>query len=208
MAEFKQIGELMPKALEALIPSTQERPISTKALDELSDFQTFDDPKLTRMRDETARFLTAYRARSRPYWLSLLGPSGIGKSYLAKMAFNGSVYPWYEVMSWIRGDDRKGHDKFLDLALSRHFDAYEGKYTYDKSIVVLDDIGAEYVTDYSKSKLCEFLDRREQKWTMLTANMSIAQIGHLLDPRIASRMLRHDSVVVEVDLPDFSLREK
>lgn len=138
-------------------------------------------------------------AESPPYWLSLLGNSGAGKTFLVKQ-MGLTIYPWYEVANWARtqektkaGYDRPPVEKFLELA--------QAKYP-----VVLDDIGSEYVTDFTKCKLLEFLNRREDKWTIITANMSLEQISKELDPRIASRMLRHDSVVIEVDVPDFNLR--
>jgi hypothetical protein len=52
------------------------------------------------------------------------------------------------------------------------------------------------------------LSERVGHWTVVTANLPLADIGDRIDVRIASRMLRDDSQVVDVDVPDFSIREK
>jgi hypothetical protein len=88
---------------------------------------------------------------------------------------------------------------------------------------ILDKIGGEVDLDFmetetkseatvprhgmSASKLYDVLESRLGKWTVLTANVSLSQIGELLDPRIASRMIRNNSVVVDVNLPDWNLRD-
>ncbi len=151
------------------------------------------------MKLETARFITAYKNHDEPYWLSLLGNSGTGKTFLAELSFD-TIHPWYEVLAWARnrdmtlaGYERPPKEKFLDLAFRNY-------------MVVIDDIGSEYTTDFARSKLYEFLNRRDRKWTMITANLSLEQIATKLDERIASRMMRHNSVVVEVDTKDYSLR--
>lgn len=102
----------------------------------------------------------------------------------------GIFLKWTKVARWIREGE---HRLFYDLC-------------NEKRCVVLDDIGSEYGTDYTRSKLYEFLSEREGKWTVITANLSLEQIGEKMDTRIASRMIRGDSVVVDVNVPDFNLR--
>ena len=73
---------------------------------------------------------------------------------------------------------------------------------------VLDDIISEYEKhrSLSASKLYGIFESRLNKWTVITANASLEQIGDILDPRIASRMIRGGSTIVDVDLPDWNLR--
>ncbi len=73
---------------------------------------------------------------------------------------------------------------------------------------VVDDIGAEDPTGFSKSKLDDLCNRRLGKWTVFTANLTLEQIADHLDQRIASRMVRDGNITVEVDTLDFSLRSR
>jgi DNA replication protein DnaC len=151
--------------------------------------------------------------RTPPYWLSLLGTSGAGKTMLAKIVSrlfrcnkkgaivsetpsriwyaSGGFIKWATLVQWIREGDWRA---FNDVS--------------DDWFVCVDDIGAEHATDLSRSKLYEMFDRGESKWRIWTGNLSLAQIDQRIDPRISSRMLRNSGVVVDVDVPDFNLRTK
>jgi len=71
----------------------------------------------------------------------------------------------------------------------------------------LDDIGADYGRnrELSSSKLYDILSARQNRFTVITANLTLEEVGKSMDVRIASRLLRNDSVVVDVDAPDFNL---
>lgn len=58
------------------------------------------------------------------------------------------------------------------------------------SILVLDDLASDYLPDIAKGKLNRFVDRRESNDlpTIVTSNVSLDDIGTLVDPRIASRL--------------------
>lgn len=103
----------------------------------------------------------------------------------------GGCKSWSVVMSDILNGDYSG---LRDLA--------------DDWFVCLDDIGAEYERnrELSVSKLYEVLNRRDRKFTIVTANLSLEDINKKMDARIASRLLRHGNVVVDVIAPDFNLR--
>lgn len=77
----------------------------------------------------------------------------------------------------------------------------------EPEMCVIDDVGAEH--DPSKaitSALCRVIEQRLKKWTVITSNLTLAQIGEKLDTRISSRMIRGRSVVVELNTTDFNLR--
>jgi len=89
----------------------------------------------------------------------------------------------------------------------------EGDYAFledlrEYDFFAIDDIVSEYqkLRELSASKLYDVLESRLGKWTVITANLGLEAIGNVLDPRIASRMIRNNSVVVDVDVPDFNLR--
>lgn len=163
-----------------------------KALDALSDFQTLNDPQLEEMKRETARFITAYKRAGEKYWLTLLGSSGAGKTMLARNIHaicGGRFYSWLKIARMLREGEYRW---------------FEDLFTLD--LLIVDDAGAEYQTGFIASKLYELLSERVRRWTVLTSNLSLKAIGDL-DLRIASRMIRHNSVVVDVDVPDWNLRK-
>jgi DNA replication protein DnaC len=183
-----------PRAIGTLARPTKDVPANTLALEKLSEFQTLGEPQLKRMKLETARFITEYKRGYRPRWLSLLGTSGAGKTMLAKeirRICGGPFVTWTRVTNMLR----EGEYRWFSDLMHEH-------------IVILDDIGSEYETPFVAAKLYEFLSERVGRWTVITANLSLEDIGNRLDTRIASRMLRDNSRIVDVDVPDFNLREK
>lgn len=154
-------------------------------------------------------------ANQNPRWLSFLGLSGTGKTHLAKriaryfranlegclipgqhpdktqFRMRGGFVQWRRLANDLRDGD---HSVLRDLS--------------EDWFVALDDIGAEYrsKSDFLTAKLDELLDSRLGKWTIITANLSLAEIGEFMDVRIASRLIRGSSEVIEVDAPDYNLR--
>lgn len=57
-------------------------------------------------------------------------------------------------------------------------------------LLVIDDIGAEKVSDWSRQVFYLLIDRRyrEMKPTILTSNLSLQQIAEVIDERISSRI--------------------
>lgn len=79
----------------------------------------------------------------------------------------------------------------------------------DDWLLALDDIGAEHekLRELSASKLFAILNARQFKFTVLTANLGIEEIADKLDPRIASRLLRHGGVVIDTTgIEDWNMR--
>jgi len=194
-----------------MTPSTPENPVNIEDWEKwFPEFETRGDPQLEKMKQESLRFgreafdwQSCRTTRDNPYptrksefkprWLSLLGTSGTGKTMLARQVGRRLGYSVFKLWLDIAASVRAGnHQEFLDLC--------------DKDILIVDDVFSEYRTEYSDAKLCEFFIRREYKWTMITANVSMEAIAEKYDQRIASRMIRHSSVVVDVDLPDWNLR--
>lgn len=78
----------------------------------------------------------------------------------------------------------------------------------DDWFVVLDDIGTAHdPSGFIASALDRILNSRLRRWTVITCNLSLKEIAAKIDARIASRMIRDDSVVIELaGLPDFNTR--
>lgn len=65
----------------------------------------------------------------------------------------------------------------------------------NKDILILDDLGAENITDESINTIYNILENREyvqeSKRTIITSNLSLKIVDKKLDPRIASRITRN-----------------
>lgn len=163
---------------------------------------------LEAMVNESRAFCAELKANKRPRWLSLLGNSGTGKTFLAEKIYQQC---------------RSAPHLFQDLAYDQHADvlvywpevaeALQNGVRYDMRAIatarfaVIDDIGAVLdKTGFVTNKLSIILGQRVKRWTVLTANMSSQQIGVQLDTRIASRLFRDGSRVLDIDAPDYSTR--
>jgi DNA replication protein DnaC len=70
-------------------------------------------------------------------------------------------------------------------------------------LLILDDLGAEKTTEWAESILYLIIDRRnrDKMWTIITSNLSLAEIEQSLGARIASRLA--DMKVINIKLPDY-----
>jgi DNA replication protein DnaC len=100
---------------------------------------------------------------------------------------------WPELLNELR--DGKAYERVSDMAKKW-------------PLLVLDEIGASRdTTGYAGEQLYTLLARREKKWTVITTNLSMQELG-VLDNRIASRCFRNDGIVVETNTVDFNQRPK
>jgi DNA replication protein DnaC len=74
----------------------------------------------------------------------------------------------------------------------------------EQSLLVLDDIGAEHdPSGIGREKLYYILERRAQKWTVLTTNCPPLEWETKFESRIASRFLRNCISVDLSEVPDY-----
>ena len=178
------------------------------------EFDPCNDPQLEAMLEQAAVFLLDLRANRFPRWLVMLGKTGTGKTHLLKAInlifikeLEGRLIPEQDLartnyrmkggfVSWRKAADRMRNGDYDTLQMEEDY------------FVALDDIGAEYKskTDFITSKLDGILDARLGKWTVITANLMLEQIGAFLDVRIASRLMRGGSDIIEIDCIDYNLR--
>lgn len=149
----------------------------------------------------------------KPYWITFCGPSGTGKTHLAKMLYQhfmgasrfnididvanqkivgntGQICNWRKLASELKGGS---YDLIEDLC--------------EDWYVVLDDVGAAHdPSGFIASALDRIVAGRARKWTVITCNFSLDEIAKRMDERIASRLIRDGNVVVECNTADFNLR--
>ena len=79
----------------------------------------------------------------------------------------------------------------------------------DDWFLALDDVGVENekLRELGTSKLFAILNERQHKFTLLTCNYGLSEIAQRMDPRIASRLIRHGGVIVDsTGVSDFNTR--
>jgi DNA replication protein DnaC len=162
------------------------------------------DEEVERMVRVSAEWARDVRDGEKPRWLSLLGSSGTGKTHIAKALWNwlskkedfedkAEYVPQWVYWPKLVEDLRSGS------AYNRYRDMMRWKY------LVLDEVCAENQTEFSTEKLHNLLGSRVGRWTIVTSNKRAVDIA-TLDRRIASRMARGGSYVVDIRTKDYSLR--
>lgn len=133
-----------------------------------------------------------HNCRERARWLFIHGRPGAGKSHLA-----------YNSARVLREFRRKTLTKrAADIAN----DLREGNSHLMHQIwlplpfMIIDDLGSEYHTDFITTQWFDLLDARVGKWTIITSNLSPAQIGKRYDTRIQSRIEDSRNTIVDLTL--------
>ena len=82
------------------------------------------------------------------------------------------------------------------------------RYT-EKPLLVIDDLGAEKISDWSRTVGYALLDRRYRamKQTIITSNLSLKELAEKLDGRLASRIAEMGEVVKMAD-KDYRVERK
>jgi DNA replication protein DnaC len=120
----------------------------------------------------------------------LLGPTGSGKTWLAAAIVSALIQSGKTVVF------KSAADFYEDLRAafsSTNADVTEravmSKLT-GVAFVVLDDLGAGSLSDHERRSTLHLLDRRLNylRPTIVTTNLTVEQVGKLMDERIASRL--------------------
>lgn len=167
-------------------------------------------PDLKDVFPSAVQFASDVLSRAEPYWLTILGPSGIGKTFMLGQVFRflrryeaawkirtstGTRLP---SMAWL-----KPADDLTDYAAPRDYS--------HRDLCYIEDIGAGSGLDKGSGsvlagRIAELLQLRTGKWTLIDANLSREEIANKIDPRIASRLKRDGSVLLQIpdSVPDFN----
>lgn len=155
------------------------------------------------MLEEAQKFLAQLCRGAEPRWLSFVGRSGTGKTFLCNLVrefapahfknhpsfkLSGYCVKWGNLLTDLRNQDYSIHEE-------------------PRPLLFIDDIGASTDTEFASSQLFRLLNDRIGKWTLITSNLNLEGISNRIDTRIASRLLRDGNVCVEVNTLDFALRK-
>lgn len=125
--------------------------------------------------------------------LFIFGNAGTGKTYLSSCIANRalekgcSVY-YQSAFSLL--------DMFEKLKFGRYdeYDSdkaeYATKYVYDVDLLIIDDLGTEFVSSYTNAVLFDIINTRiaSGKSTVITSNFNFERIDELYGTRITSRL--------------------
>lgn len=133
---------------------------------------------------ETARVFAAAPAR----WLLLTGAYGCGKTHLALAIANQVISQGVQVLYQTAPDFLRSLRATFDRENPAKFDQVFG-FAQNVELLVLDDLGAERMTDWAAEQFFGLLDHRYLRDlpTVVVSNLSLAQIGEL-SARLGSRL--------------------
>jgi len=175
------------------------------------DFDTFGDPKLEKMLIHCAEFWASMKLKEcPPYWLSLVGGSGTGKTFLAqKLYMSAKLDRNFAKHAWMTSPVKQG--QWMDL-----FDQIIADSTILNDLAAANFLLIDELTfprnregedsEYSVGRLIQLLSHRMNKWTVITANTTARDLG-MIDARITSRMIRDGNKLVRVEAIDYWLRK-
>ncbi|NLY53606.1 MAG: ATP-binding protein [Firmicutes bacterium] len=119
--------------------------------------------------------------------LFLTGQSGLGKTFLCSAICHSlaenNIVPLYVVFSDLISDMRASFQDTGDsllLATAR-----------EVPVLILDDLGAEHVTDYAVSRLFDIVNhRRNERLPMvISSNLTLTEVATVYSERVASRII-------------------
>lgn len=168
-------------------------------------------PGLAEVPGAVARWVSDIMTHQPPRWLSLLGPSGIGKTLVLRQALEvlraaHEAGLWHIRTRTGRRGPQMAHiipaEDLQDWRAPRDYAGYDVLYIEDIGAGADGGSGAGRVL---RSRVAELLQLRGNRWTMLDANLHRGDIEQHLDGRIASRLRRDGSTCLELnaDIPDF-----
>lgn len=153
------------------------------------------DPVLTTMGVKAGDFIRDIKAKRPRRWLTFWGNPGTGKTFLARKIHE--MYPkrshW---LDWVKLCGRYQAKEDVSGRVS---------WAVDAKLLVIDDIGAEHMTEATVGMLHRLLQMRLGQWTVITSNHSPDRWREI-DARIASRIIRDRNIHVDCTTLDFATR--
>jgi hypothetical protein len=162
-----------------------------------------------------------------PYWLTLQGVNGCGKTMLGRQVWaqakrinpgnpaNNPIWPPDALESW--GDGANTYTGARPYAL--WFDEgglisrmRAGDYTLPRSLrgdffVALDEVGiTRDPTNYVSESVATFCETRLNRWGFFATNLTLKEIAERMDARISSRLIRDRNVFISIAAGDYALR--
>ena len=192
------------KSARALALFDEKSLINTKLKD--STFANYIPtiPPLASAKEQAMNWAAEFD-RENPRNLILFGNYGTGKSHLAvsiaKELMDSGVACIFVTVQKLLTLIKQTYDRGSNASEGDLLTALE-----DVAVLILDDIGAEQLTEWGTPKLFEILDTRQGKCTIYTTNHNEQELIEKLGPRNVSRMY-FDADEIELNGPDYRRRK-
>ena len=188
----------------ASAPQMKDSHQNTKAWADWLHLSLHNDPEISALVNTCSDFVMDFKEKQSPRWLTLMGVTGTGKTHCGnriwghlrgasdwrRTVFQPKVIYWPAFVSELRSGTA--------------FDQYRDMWNWP--VLFLDDIGAERdTTGFASEQLNTLLGCRVGKWTIMTSNLMLEQIG-AIDPRIADRIIRQPNRFIEINTESHSMR--
>lgn len=125
--------------------------------------------------------------------LLLMGNAGTGKTYLSscianyalgrgKSVYYQTAFSLFDTMEKLKFDRLSGEDEEQAAAATKHAHKVE--------LLIIDDLGTEFVSAYSSAALFELLNERlmQKRSTILSTNFSLNNLENIYGRRVLSRL--------------------
>lgn len=147
-----------------------------------------------------------FRQNRRPSrGLFLHGPTGGGKTHLGVSVLREAIYSRFTRCLLLNVPE------WLDAlrAAMNSFDEEEPPNPEGYEIVVIDDLGSERATEWTRERIYGLINQREQAGllTIITSNYDVKEISRRLGPATASRLIRLCADVPMMNAVDFRAHE-
>jgi hypothetical protein len=179
------------------------------------------EPSLTRAASAAAKFVADIEAGADPYWLTLSGEPGCGKTLISTATFRQAAKSCEAATAnhpqqtgvyserrrrpgtrWI--DETRFAQLFLD---DKQYDLPE--HLAIEWLVCYDDLGSKRdAKDLIGDALYRLTNQRLGKWTLWSTNFSMEEIAKRIDPRVSSRLIRDNNRLVTITAGDYAKRPK
>lgn len=133
--------------------------------------------------------------------LILMGNTGTGKTYLTscvanlalsrgKTVYYQTSYKLCEMMEGVKFGKYDNPDELYDMSTTI-------KYANDADLLIIDDLGTEFITQFTAAALFDLLNTRlmKGKATIISTNLNLGKISEIYSERLTSRILGEYQIV-------------